>query len=97
LGYADAPFYDYDHGGMFPYVVVITAFLVAKALSWLGFANAKPLAKALAIVVGVVYAFTVQLAYGFNPAIEVCVRMMAGLLVGLLFWVFICIGVGASD
>jgi hypothetical protein len=88
----------YEHS-LFPVLVIVVAFVIAKILAKLGIAtkqNADAVAKTLAIVVGIIYAVTFEFVRSFGPFADFLLRIAFGAMVGGVMWVFILVGVGGA-
>ena len=77
-------------GSLFPIIIFAVAFMVTKVLLVTGIVSkdsADRIAKVLAVLVGLIYAVTIEFTqFG---AIDWLLRMIAGVIVSGVFWVFI--------
>ena len=89
----------YDSGSLFPIIVIAAVFVIAKILAKLGIAtkeNADPIAKVLAVIVGIFYAATFEFVRSFGFGVDFFLRIAFGVMVGGVLWLFIFIGVGGA-
>lgn len=89
----------YDNGGLFPILVILAAFIIAKVLAKIGVArkqNADTIVKVLAVIVGITYAATFELVRSFGPVADFFLRIAFGIMVGGVLWVFILMGVSGA-